>query len=61
MSWSADAGQDIELNSAEAKRLINAGYATEVAIISRGNENAAKQTRPPKGRRKEKNNGKLSN
>ncbi len=51
--WSAEAGQEIELSPGEAKKLIKAGYAVEVAITG-AEENAAKRTRPPTGRRKEK-------
>jgi hypothetical protein len=45
-SWSAIPGQEIELNNEEAKRLIEKGYATEVAIV-RPSENAAKNVKSP--------------
>ena len=48
--WSAEAGQEIELSPDEAKRFIKAEYAIAVGA----EENAAKRTRPPSGRRKEK-------
>ncbi len=51
-NWSADAGQEVEINPEDAKRLINAGYAVEVAIVG-AKENAALRTRPPR-RGKEK-------
>ena len=53
MRWSAEAGQVIDLSPEEAKRLINAGQAEEVAITG-AQENAAKKTKAPKpGRGKE--------